>query len=292
MSENFLAEYSDNEPVQTKTVEPEVKKEDKPAKSENTYQELQESLARPQGWAPKEEWKGDPNEWVSAEVFNARGPLFDKIKAQKDDIISLRAQMDGFSKQQKVMLSIMEKTRADERKKVLAELQQKKVKFMEDGDYAGAVKTDSEIKEAEKEPETETVSQQIDQEGVKLIKEFTTKNKWYYSDHGLREYADHVGRIFMAENPNAKYTDVIRHMEESTKESFPEKFQNTQPRSPVASQGDNLPGKQKKKVTMRDLDDDHRDILKGYIENNATKMSDQEYAEYIIKEWQEIGEIS
>jgi hypothetical protein len=38
-----------------------------------------EQRAMEHGWRPKEEWEGDPEDWVSAREFNRRGELFARI---------------------------------------------------------------------------------------------------------------------------------------------------------------------------------------------------------------------
>jgi len=54
-----------------------------------------EIQARESGWKPKDEWDGDPTEWVSAEEFNRRGEYLRKIHNQNrkikqlDDVVEL-----------------------------------------------------------------------------------------------------------------------------------------------------------------------------------------------------------
>ena len=58
---------------------------------EPTPQDPIEEAARAAGWLPKEEYEGDPAKWVSAEVFNARTPLFEKIEQLTRQIKNLDA---------------------------------------------------------------------------------------------------------------------------------------------------------------------------------------------------------
>ena len=46
-----------------------------------------------------------------------------------------------------------------------------------------------------------------------------------------------------------------------------------------------------KEPTRKDLDDTHLEILKGFIENNNTGLSDKEYEKQILRDWRAIGEI-
>jgi len=297
MSESFTAEYSDAEVKVTPDPKPDVtvetpKPEPTPEPAELSYQEQQEQIASASGWAPKEEWKGDPKEWVSAEIFNVRGPFFEKIKSQKDELLELRRAHENFAEQQKTMMSIMEKTRADERAKTIKELKEKKTKLLEEGNFAEVVETDAEIAEASK-PEEKLVVQQQPAGDSKVLKEFTDNNMWYFKEAGMREYADAKGRVYIVDNPNAKPEDVLKHMETVTKEAFPEHFQTAPNQSPVGDQpSENLPNKGKvKKMSKRDLDDTHKDILRMFVSTDNTGRSDAEIEDAIIKEWQEIGEL-
>ena len=48
----------------------------------------EETVARAAGWRPKEEFDGDPNQWVDAGEFNRRAPLFEKINNQNKELQS------------------------------------------------------------------------------------------------------------------------------------------------------------------------------------------------------------
>ena len=65
----------------------EIKVEDTELKQEPVKQEpvqltAIEERASAQGWRPKDEWDGDPDEWVSAREFVRAGELFKKIDDQ------------------------------------------------------------------------------------------------------------------------------------------------------------------------------------------------------------------
>ena len=45
-----------------------------------------EQKALEMGWRPKEEWTGEEGDFISAETFVARKPLFDRIEHQNKEL--------------------------------------------------------------------------------------------------------------------------------------------------------------------------------------------------------------
>ena len=60
-----------------------------------------EEAAMQSGWRPKDEWDGDPDEWVSAREFNRRGELMRKIHNQNRQIKQLDSVVNTLANQQK-----------------------------------------------------------------------------------------------------------------------------------------------------------------------------------------------
>src|SRR3990167_4897006 len=48
-----------------------------------------EQAAVTNGWVPKDQWEGDPDEWVPARQFIKNGELFGRINSYKNKIINL-----------------------------------------------------------------------------------------------------------------------------------------------------------------------------------------------------------
>lgn len=300
MSEGFMAEYSDTElkepPKKEEPKEekievppedpPEVTPEEEP--EEPSKQEKLENKAREGGWVPLEEWNGNPEEWVSAEVFNARGPLFEKIKYSNDKV-------DRLEKQIATLVEINKKTAENERKKALAELQGKKVQLMQEGDYEGVIKVEGEIEKTKEVPKEEPKSEltpEQEQAKEKLTK-WATDNKWYAENTKMKYYADAAGQDYMDKHPKASIDEILDYTVKEVREQFPEQFgDQVPPKSPVGSGGNSPPKKSEKEISLRDLDDIHRDLIKGFIEADNSGRTDKQIIAETIKEWREIGEIS
>lgn len=76
--------------IEPEAVEVEVEQEEEAAPfTEETYKEKQEDKARSFGWKPLEEYiedGKDPNEWVSAEMFNMKGDFIGRLKNKDRDV--------------------------------------------------------------------------------------------------------------------------------------------------------------------------------------------------------------
>ena len=108
----------------------------------------------------------------------------------------------------------------------------------------------------------------------------------------MRAYADAMGQDYMEKHPGASIDDILDYTVKEVRDQFPDYFgEKAQPKSPVGAGGATQPRKSEKEVTMRDLDDLHRDILKGFIQADTTGRTDKQIIAETIKEWKEIGEI-
>jgi hypothetical protein len=66
--------------------------QDVAAKPADTAKSKAEADARARGWKPKEEWDGDPDEWVSAKLFIKKGEEIEDRQKLKKSIKALEAQ--------------------------------------------------------------------------------------------------------------------------------------------------------------------------------------------------------
>lgn len=87
---------------------------DEPETVETEQREAAEAEARKQGWAPKEEWKGDPSKWVDAQEFVRRG-----------DPRYLREQLATVEQRTAEMLDGIKRANKAERERAVREEQQK-----------------------------------------------------------------------------------------------------------------------------------------------------------------------
>lgn len=130
---------------------------------EHTAEELR---AMEHGWRPKEEWEGDPSEWVSAKEFNFRGELMGRITQMGKKIGSLeeanqllQKTVRGFTEAQKEMAE-----KAYQR--AVRDLRREKAEAMREGDYEAAEEVDErldELKEKRSQMKEEPVVDESEQ---------------------------------------------------------------------------------------------------------------------------------
>ena len=109
---------------------------------EPTPQDPIEEAARAAGWLPKEEYEGDPAKWVSAEVFNARTPLFEKIE-------QLTRQIKNLDANNKAVVEHYNKVAKTEYDRALKDLKAQKRQDLTDGDLVAAEDIQDQIQEVQ-----------------------------------------------------------------------------------------------------------------------------------------------
>ena len=304
MSE-FIAQYDDNEvkpsplakeelvEAQNKAEQKEEvldKKESKPVQTETKIENPIEEAARGQGWVPQEEWDGDPTQWRDAQVFLERGEYFKTMGTQKKQIDKLNAVVEK-------MASIQAKTREDERQRVLAELSDKKVSAMEDGEYERVATIDNEMSKVRAEPAmvVPNVEGQSEQEYTQnKIADYIDNNSWYRTNSDMRQYADSIAVGFRQNNPQSTIDDVLEYTDSEIKIRYPEQFGGQVPSaSPVATTGRTTkpsPKGTNKKKTLDDLPASSRDMYtqigQSFVDAGAVDSIDE-----YVAELEKIGEL-
>ena len=251
----------------------------------------EEVRAMEHGWAPKEEWRGNPDEWVSARVFNQKGELFGKIRSLERDRDSMKQE---FKQATKAMVDMLKKSKETEYKRAVADLKKQKRSAIEDGDAGVALDIDDQIEELT--TEHTTVQQEYDRAAAAApaqeyqapeFVEWQGRNGWYNEDSEMRVTADSVGLRYAQENPNLPITKVFEFVDKQMKRIYPEKFTNVNKEKPakVGESGKRSTGGKRSKYSERDLTDEQKTIMNTMTRSGI--MTKEEYIEELAK----IGEI-
>lgn len=251
--------------------------------------EAEEAKARAGGWVPKDEWKGDPDDWKPAKYFNEVGEFFSTMKQQNATIQNLQKQLDEMAKFQTAAVKA-------ERAKVYKELEAQKIEALQDADYEKVARIDEEImnrktsdlvedtaKAEKKTPAKTDEEPQPTPEDTAAMESFLANNKWYQSDAELTDYADVVGLGFRAKNPNVTAAEVFKYAENAVKKAFPEKFGKSKNRSPVSGTKNrsNTGASSNKggKYSRHDLNEIQKEVGKRFVQSGAFKNLDAYAAE-------------
>ena len=233
-----------------------------------------EEQAQSRGHKPKDQWEGDPNEWVDAATFVRMGELMDKISSQSRELKEVKGVISEFKKhsQERDVIAL---------KKAKALLLEEKATALEGEDFNKVVQIDEDIKEADRQIETTNNGSGNDAPGTDPFKAYyedvwVKNNDWYQKSTAMRGAADNIGDDFMAANPNASPEDLFKHVTKEIKEEFAHKFKNPNRDEPGAVGSSKGKG-QGNRNSRLDLTDDEYAVGMKFVKQDLYK-SIEEYA--------------
>ena len=204
-----------------------------------------ETEARKFGWAPLEEFKGEENQWRTADEFLQRGKeingflrkdlqkIQDKNQTLETELRSVRETMGEFKK-------FHEQTEERSYKKALAELQTQKKEAITDGDGAAVIEIESAIDQLKEERAPVKQEQQTNPNDELYRQQFVTwsgQNEWFQKDVSLRAAANGFADIVKAESPNLVGTGFLEAVAAKVKEAFPDRFEQSAREKPQSVEG-------------------------------------------------------
>lgn len=236
-----------------------------------------EDKARAKGWKPKEEFEGDTADWVSAEEFVKREPLFDRIRNQSKELKELRRTVEEMAKfhHQSVKVAVDREIRA---------LQAQKREAIELGDVQKVEAIDDAIQKqkAELPPAPKA--------GSDMPEEMTTwleRNAWFKTNADMRDFAAAHNEMYLKRHPG-ELQKALEETEKATKKAFPEHFapkENPNKEKPSAVEGAAPRGNGQAKYSESRLSADQRRVFQQY--KKAGVMDIEEYC----KSLEQIGEL-
>ena len=215
-------EKEEDEVLEEEIEEEGSEEEEQVSESEFTEEEIQ---AQESGWRPKDDWDGDPDEWVTARQFLRNGEFLKRIHNQNRKLKQLEGVVDTMAKQHRKMFdSGYEKAKRE----IKAGLRQ----AIHDGDENAAdayeerleqleTAKDQEVQKLPKvEPDTEQSKNQIPPEFVSWVK----RNDWFTKYPEMRAYAEMIGVQYAQNNPEYTNVEVYSYVTDETRKRFPERF--------------------------------------------------------------------
>lgn len=246
-----------------------VKTEAAPAEAPAETVELSpiQAKAAEQGWRPKDQFEGDPDEFVDAPEFVRRGELFSKIEHQGKELRSVRQALEAFKQHHS-------KVAENEYKRALKSLNEERKQAFVDGDTDKAFAIEEQIEDAK------SAAAQIRQEAMRpavqeLNPEFvawTDANKWYTTDRAMKIYADTVGNDFAQQGMSP--SDVLKKVAQEVRKEFAHKFTNPKASRPNAVEGASRAGSSVQRASVA-LDDTEREIMRKIVRSGV--MTEAQY---------------
>lgn len=253
MSTEELAALADDEELNIPDVEIEEELQDPPEPSDDPQPEISQSeqKARSRGWRPKDEYEGNPEDWLDHKTYLVKGELLDDISQKNRVIKALERKLGNVTDYVKGM---------DERnrKAAIEKLKEEQRAAVADGDTAAYDKYEEAIAEASKpgehklEDEPENTEPEIRPELI----EFKNRNNWFETDEDLTEYA-----MFRAERLLKKHdlNTTLSKIEAEVKQRFPEKFTNPNKKRAAVVMNGGQPSRTGK-LKISDLTPEQRDV--------------------------------
>ncbi len=234
-----------------------------------------EEKARTMGWVPKEEFKGDPDRWVSAEQFNERGDTILPIMKERMGKFETRidtqtAEIEKLNSTVKNVLKLSKTASQRAYQKAVRDLKTQQRDAVANQDLEKFDEIDREITELNKDlqGDGEGGYDQTNGDPHPDFQTFQDQNMWYNTDNELTAFANGTADAIAKEGSNLVgvrfYDEVIKR----TKKAFPHKFANPNKGAPNPVEGGDDgsgDGKSSKKKTYRDLDADARAACDDFV---------------------------
>ena len=205
-----------------------------------------EERAKTMGWVPKDDFKGDPERWTSAEdyvdkadnimpIMRAQNKKYEeKLKAQSSVIESTNAELKSMKKTVENIVRVNTKVSENAYERALETIRTEQATAIEnnDGEKFKELEADKD-KLIENKPE-KIVVEESKPDGNPEFDEWVTSNDWYTKDIELRNYSDFMAGVVSKENPQLTGTELFDAVKDRVKATFPSKFENPNRQEPGA----------------------------------------------------------
>jgi len=250
--------------------------------TEEVVEEVVEEEANPaaqramdDGWRPKEEWSGDPEDWIDYKEFNYRGELMGRIKEQSGVINSYKNRQENLEATVADLVEMNAKTAEAQYNKLLKGLEEQKAEAIEEADGKAVVQIDADIKAledahrdatvqrtAQQEPQTANQQQVEDPDVARWLQ--SPKNQWFNTDGGMRAAAQGIASTLVQENPDMSPVAVLAEMDKQMRDMMPHKFRGGSPTGGSDSNQRPNGGGSKKGRKLADLNEEEQAAAKRF----------------------------
>lgn len=226
-----------------------------------------EQRAADQGWVPKDEWDGDPEQWRPAREFLDRGELFKKIDEQNHKLKDYKKAIDDLVKHNA-------KIAESEYKRALTDLRAQKKEALLEGDADKVIEIDERI-DVVRDAQRQAPQVQIPDAPVinPVFDNWVERNGWYNTNKAMRAFADRLGNE-LGGRGGVSPTDLLAQIEREVKKEFAHKFTNPNREKPGAVEGSTNKGSGKKESFT--LSDDERRVMQRFI-RTVPGMTEEKY---------------
>jgi hypothetical protein len=193
-----------------------------------------EQEARQFGWVPEEDFKGNKDEWRSAEDFLKRGREINGfLRKDMEKLNSKLAQKDAELAEIKATIEEFKKyhneTESRAYKRAIDDLKQQKIEAIQSGDGERVVEIDEQIDQYKEAQRTSTVKTEPAKKQEPVLNEFdewVLDNKWFVTNQEAKYLAELYGKELTVRNPEIKGRAFLDAVSKKVKEEHPDLFEN------------------------------------------------------------------
>lgn len=249
-----------------------------------------EARARRMGWAPQDEWRGDPERWKTAEEFLAFAEdtpavLRERLEKYDRKLSEFDGEKDNLTRQISMLTKRLKEQDQRGYERAMSELKKQKRAAVEAGDmeaFSTFEEQEEELRkeaaEATKDPEPEDKKAPPPE-----VKEWTEKTTWWNKDAEMTKSAEGFSQGFYASNPDGTVKDMLAYVDERIRRAYPEKFENPNRRTAPKTNGPGTSARGGKK-TFADLPPDARKACQEFVEDGIFATKEEYVADYFAQE--------
>ena len=184
-----------------------------------------EELARSMGWRPKDQYDGNEDDWIEADEYVARAPLYKNMSKQRRTIRKLEKQIQALADHNR---RISQATKDHQ----LEQLRAARREAMENRDA-------DEVEEIEKQiSETEKVEVSDPTADINTVfEDWKDDNEWYDTDPDLQAIANNYGSRLKQQNPNLPDAELLEKVSEYINDKYLSKDEEEPKRTRVPDGG-------------------------------------------------------
>ena len=263
------------------TIEPEV--EEVAPEREPTHDE---QLASNNGWRPKDEWEGEPEDWVSAREFNRRGELFSRIAKYGNENREMRESLKKLFNHNRVLFDAGYK-------KAIGDLKGERAEAIEEGDTRKLVAIEDQMESLK--DEHQRAIQEFDssmtmgetQEGPNpqqavVFNQWSDSNPWYGKNADLTKIADNIAKSMVdssrASGATIDYGRLLSQVAREVRDNNPEYFVKESKNSSVEGSSRTTTTRRAggtSRYSMNNIPSEEREIARTIMQ--STGMKEEEY---------------
>lgn len=246
-----------------------------------------ESAAREQGWTPKEQFRGDPNDWIDADEYVKRGDpryLRKQLGQTERQLRKLEQQRAADQTAFEQRLTKMESLNKVQRQKMYGEIEAARRAAVEVGDtaeYDRQNQMEQQLYQAEQEAGKATAKEEP-KGAVKPhpdVEQWVSENPWFTKNKMLNRAAEGIHEQLMEDEPGLTIAENLARTRTEVIRRFPEKFSKaplakTNGHSAVES-GQRAASSPKGKGFM-DIPAEERSIMERHVEEGLYKKKPDE----------------